>query len=239
MRFQSFLTRPLGALATVAAVALGSLTVHAAPLTDVVFSNDYDSSSTTTTQISGSNQFAVGFTTGNDPNKLLVTAIEFALSVSGTSTSASPTVQIFSGASNPTTLVGTLTGGPVTSATVDKIGFTGSVQLNALTNYWAVLSEQTGSQIAWYEALNADNPTAQNSSGYAYVGGRRSTNGGTSFAANNAAGQRYVAVQAVPEPSTLVLAGLGVAGAVALDIRRRSRARRAAAVAASEDDFLG
>lgn len=238
MRLQSFLIRSLGAVATVAAVALGSLTVHAAPLTDVVFANVYDATNTTATNISGLNQFAVGFTTGNDPYKLQLTAIEFALSVAGTSISASPTVQIFSGASNPTTLVGSLTGGPVIGAGIGKVGFTGSVQLDPLTNYWAVLSEQTGNTFAWYESLNADNPSAQNSSGYAFVGGRRSTDGGSSFAANTAAGERYVAVQAVPEPSTLVLAGLGVAGAVALDIRRR-QSRRAAAVAASEDDFLG
>lgn len=238
MRFQSVLIRSLGTLATVAAVALGSLTVHAVPATDVVFSNTFDPTATTTSQISGLNQYAIGFTTGSDPYKLQVTAIDFALSVSGTSTTASPTVQIATLSGTTWNVIGTLSGGPVTSSTPTPVSFTGSVQLDALTTYYAVISESTGEQASWYESLGAANPSAQNSSGYSFVAGARSTNGGSTWTGNAAVGQRYISVQAVPEPSTLVLAGLGIAGAVALDFRRR-RARRSAAVVASEDDFLG
>jgi hypothetical protein len=83
-------------------------------------------------------------------------------------------------------------------------------------------------------------PSGQNDSGYTYVNTVESYNLGTTPAGpwvdNNTSGKYSVSVEAVPEPSTIVMAGLGGLGLLAME---RNRRRRKAAEAAEADDYLG
>jgi hypothetical protein len=96
--------------------------------------------------------------------------------------------------------------------------------LSANTNYWVVLSATNGDQFGWYTA--DESPAEQNGSGFSFVNGARSLNGGSSWSANVLASVGAVSIQVVqpvPEPSTIMLAGIGVAGAIVIDRSRRRR----------------
>jgi hypothetical protein len=194
---------------------------------DLVYENPFSEVSTTNSTVSGNNYFATGFTTGTAGAPLTLTSIDLALATSGTVSSSNPIVQIFSGVASPTTLIDTLTGGALTSATPVKSAFTpsaGTLNLQPLTNYWIVVSAAVGDAFGFY--ATDSNPTAQNGSGYSFAGGLKSTNGGTSYTGSLIAGTSYVGVHAVPEPSTCALAAIG-AGAAAWMIRRRRTAKTA------------
>jgi len=93
-----------------------------------------------------------------------------------------------------------------------------NVQMSVSQTYWIL----PPSGINW-NVLNSElSPTGQNSSGYIFVGTRRSDDGGTSYTSTIVEGFA-VSVQAVPEPSTLVL----TAAAVGLGCFGAARRRRA------------
>ena len=229
----SILVRSVGTIAALAAVLFCSLTAQAAVVT--VYSNPYAEVATTNSQISGSNFFATGFTTSADSSLLTLKSIDLALASSGTS--SMPIVQLFSGNTMPTSLIGNFTVSPFTNLTPASINLAygaGTVQLAPQTTYWIVASASAGDAYGWYIADS--NPAAQNSSGYNFVGGATSTNGGSTYSHSNAAGASQVAVnvetvvamnvETVPEPSTLVLAGVGLTTAVMIGgVRRKKQSR--------------
>jgi hypothetical protein len=91
----------------------------------------------------------------------------------------------------------------------------GNIQMDPSTTYWIIPPTDLNWNFRGFAA-----PTEQNSSGYVYVGGFQSGDGGSTWTAE-AGLPLATSVQAVPEPSTLVLTaaavGLGCFGA----LRRR------------------
>jgi hypothetical protein len=213
------------------AMALAAPTTVAAPISVSALSNNFSTVSTGNSTVSGSTWFASGFTTGTGTSYLDLTGVNLSLALSGTSTSAVPVVRIFSGSVNPSAVVATLSGPTITNSfPAQTFTFTPPsvpLTLSANTNYWVVLSAAAGDQFGWYTA--DDSPSAQNGSGFSFVSGVRSLNGGTSWSTNVLASVGAVSVQViqpVPEPSTIMLAGIGVAGAIVVDQSRRRRFRR-------------
>lgn len=211
------------------AMALAVPTTVAAPISVSALSNNFGSVASGNLTVSGSNWFASGFTTGTSTSYLNLTGVNLSLAVSGTASSAVPVVSIFSGSSNPTTAVATLNGPTITnSAPAQTFTFSPSsvpLTLSANTNYWVVLSAAAG-QFGWYFANGT--PAEQNGSGFSFVNGQSSTNAGSSWSQEllPSLGATSIQVQAVPEPSTIMLAGIGVAGAIVVDHSRRRRFRR-------------
>lgn len=230
--------RAFGALSlAISALALSATSARAG----VVFSNDFEDPAGFTLNISNTNSFATGFNTGTSSSFLDLKGVKLSLKTS--STSSIPVVSIFSntvtGVGNvPGTLLATLTGpGPITNTLASQdFLFTGNLSLSANTNYWVVLSTTNASSRFQWEFAN--NPPAEaNSSGYAALGGRRRINSG-SWTNNTTAEFGMVEIQAVPEPSTLILAGIGMAGAVVVDSKRRRRRRRMADVSMAEAETV-
>ncbi|MEI8228040.1 MAG: PEP-CTERM sorting domain-containing protein, partial [Planctomycetota bacterium] len=108
----------------------------------------------------------------------------------------------------------------VTNPTSFAFNYLGSASLLPSTNYWVVLSAPASEAFGWYVS-NAF-PTQQNASGYAFTAGKSSSNSGGSWSDNPFAGFGAVSITAVPEPSSIVLAGLGVL-AVGYQLRRRMK----------------
>lgn len=213
------------------AIALVAPTAVASPISVSAISNNFSTVTTGNSTVSGSTWFASGFTTGTSTSYLNLSGVNLSLAVSGTSTSAVPVVRIFSGNSNPTTLLQTLNGPAITNSfPAQSFTFAPSsvpLALSANTNYWVVLSAAAGEQYGWYTA--DDSPSEQNGSGFSFVSGVRSLNGGSSWGNNVLASVGAVSVQVVqpvPEPSTIMLAGIGVAGAIIVEHSRRRRFRR-------------
>ena len=223
MNISSIVTRFLGTAAAIAAISLCPLSARAG----TVYSNNFPAG-TTNTALSTLNTLATGFTTGTNAADLTISSIDLALAVSGTNDTATPVVQIFDGVANPTNLIATLFGNAVTNSLPPQpytFTFSSPVTLTANTNYWIVAATSVG-EMGWYYSDNT--PSAQNGSGYQFVAAKSSANGGTTYSNNFPAGAAYVSIQSVPEPSTLVLAGVGIATAVTLDTVRRRRRKAAA-----------
>lgn len=111
-------------------------------------------------------------------------------------------------------------GDPVATSSSLTVGAKGLYQFNFSglnltngSNYWVV----PNGNVSWYLASGA--PTEQNSSGYAYTSSLEKTDGG--FWTIAGASTMSVSLQAVPEPSTYALAGLGLATAGLVRWRRR------------------
>jgi hypothetical protein len=234
MSLRSFLN--LGALGLALVATAVSVPAGAAPIS--ALSNDFNTVSSGNSSVSGSTWFTSGFSTGTNTDYLSLTGVKLSIANSGTSATASPVVRLFSGVSNPTTQIAVLTGTTISNAGPQTYTFSPSsvpLALTASTNYWVVLSAAAGEQFSWYVA--DDSPVEQNTSGYAFLAGKRSLNGGTSWSNNALAATGAISVevvQPVPEPSTIVLAGIGVAGAVVVDRSRRRRRRGSAADAADD-----
>jgi hypothetical protein len=244
MTRKSLFIRSLGVAATLAAVTFCSLNARA----EVVFgnlgasgTNQYFGSST---NLKATSWLAQGFNTGTTSTNLTVSSIT--LGLFGVSEGTVPlTVSIYSNDSFNGNVPGTL----LHTSSITNVGgdgnypfaFTGA-DLAANTSYWIV--PNGGGSVAWYLRGGATKvPTAQNSSGYSYVGtagslaSTSSPSGPWSQGADNIISEGYtVSITAVPEPSTIVMAGLGGLGLLAIE---RNRRRRKAAVAAEADDYLG
>lgn len=222
------LLRSLAAAAAVLTMAASP--ALATPVSLTAFGNPFGQVSTGNSQISGSNWFTTGFTTGTSTDFLSLTGVNLSLATSGTGSTANPIVRLFSGVSNPTTEIATLSGSPLSSiapVTATFVPPTSPLALSPGTNYWVVMSAVGGDSYNWY--TTDELPDQRNDSGFAFVAGRRSLNAGTSWSNNPLAQVGAVAIDvlAVPEPPTIVLAGLGVVGAVAADRSRRLRCTRA------------
>ena len=162
-----------------------------------------DTSGPTNTDILAANWLASGFTTGADALKLdWVSIVGFNNDV------GSKTVAIYSdNAGSPGTLVATSSGTTVTTKNVYQFNFSGA-NLAASTSYWVL--PQVG--LSWYiESANAA-PTAQNASGFSYLGVKTSTNSGSSWNTsvfNYTLGVSTSDVPPVPEPALTSLVCLG------------------------------
>jgi len=161
-----------------------------------------DTSGPTNTDILASNWLASGFTTGADALKLdWVSIVGFNNDV------GSKTLAIYSdNAGSPGTLVATSSGTTVTSKDVYQFNFSGT-NLAASTSYWVL--PQVG--LSWYiESANAA-PTAQNASGFSYLGVKTSTDSGSSW--NTSVFNYTVGISAspaaVPEPAITSLVCVG------------------------------
>jgi hypothetical protein len=161
-----------------------------------------DTSGPTNTDILASNWLASGFTTGADALKLdWVSVVGFNNDV------GSKTLAIYSdNAGSPGTLVATSSGTTVTTKDVYQFNFSGT-NLAASTSYWVL--PQVG--LSWYiQSANAA-PTAQNASGFSYLGVKTSTNSGSSW--NTSAFNYTVGISAspaaVPEPAITSLVCVG------------------------------
>jgi hypothetical protein len=242
MNRKSLFIRSLGVAATLAAVTLCSSNARA----EIVFGNLGASGATplgtTNTDIGTQdpvdvNWIAQGFNTGTSSN-LTISAIT--LGIFGSDSGTIPlTVSIFASGTGggPAAL-------PLYTSSATNVGSTNKYAFN-FSN--AVLQPSTDYFIvpnggSWY--WNTGSPAApvgQNSSGYSYVSTLESYNQGTTPGGPWEAGSstRYsISVEAVPEPSSLVMAALGIGGLAMFErTRRRRQARLAEAVEA--DDYLG
>jgi hypothetical protein len=141
-------------------------------------------------------------------------------------TNKSATLSVFTGLTEPTTFVGSsLTSTvPVNSSAPFLVDFSFSLdpqdglQLSDNTQYWVVLDTNG---VYWADSGIA--PTGLNGSTYSY--GDTSRKNGSNVWVNTSATMSGlgISINAVPEPSTYVMAGIG-AGIVGLtQIRRRKR----------------
>jgi hypothetical protein len=236
MSSQSFFIRSLGVAATLAAVTFCSLNARA----EIVFGNlgatgtaglsstntDFGPSSLTTLAL------AQGFTTGT--SNLTLQSVTLGLFAASSPATLPRTVALYSSASNqPNSLIGTSSTVQVGEA--GKYTFAFSIpDLSPNTSYW-IVPEQGSS---WYLNAVEDQPVGLNASGYSYLGTKRQTiaNPGTWV---NSALPYSVSVEAVPEPSSIVMAGLGGLGLLAIERNRRRRRKAVHADAVEADDYLG
>ena len=162
-----------------------------------------DTSGPTNTDILANNWIASGFTTGATAQQLdWVSIVGFNNDV------GTKTVAIYSNnAGSPGTLVATSSGTTVGLKNVYQFNFSGA-NLAASTSYWVL--PEVG--LSWYiEAVNLA-PSAQNSSGFSYLGVKTSTNSGSSWNTspfNYTLGVSTSDVPPVPEPAITSLVCLG------------------------------
>lgn len=241
MSSSSFL-RSVGVAAMAAAFAIYSVFAQAGPVS--ALSNPFSATASANNTVIGSDQFALGFITGTNPDFLSLASVTLQLATSGTTLTSSPIIELYSGVSAPSSLVGGLTtAGPLTSAEAINVTFTPAsspLALTASTTYWIVARAASNDAYSWYFS-DVGQPTAQNGADWTLPinPGQKSTDSGSSYNANFLTGNSTVNVQVatVPEPSTLVMAGVGLLG---LSMVARSRRRRTAAAEAVEaDDYLG
>ena len=162
-----------------------------------------DTSGATNTDILANNWLASGFTTGADALKLdWVSIVGFNNDV------GSKTVAIYSdNAGSPGTLVATSSGTTVTTKNVYQFNFSGA-NLAASTSYWVL--PQVG--LSWYIESANNAPTAQNASGFSYLGVKTSPDGGSTWNTsvfNYTLGVSTSDVPPVPEPALTSLVCLG------------------------------
>ena len=162
-----------------------------------------DTSGPTNTDILANNWLASGFTTGASAQQLdWVSIVGFNNDV------GSKTVAIYSdNAGAPGTLVATSSGTTVTTKNVYQFNFSGA-NLAASTSYWVL--PQVG--LSWYPESGHNAPTAQNSSGFSYLGVKSSANSGSTWGTsvfNYTLAVSTSDVPPVPEPALTSLVCLG------------------------------
>jgi hypothetical protein len=205
---------------TVALMAL-SFFATASAQAGVVLSNmgtdgltDTATSGNTNTDILSSNLLAAGFTTGAVAQRLdWISMVTFNNDV------GTKTVEIYTdNAGAPGSLFATSVATTVSGRDVYQFNFSG-VDLAASTSYW--IRPAVG--LSWYIEDNGTAPAAQNGSGFASTGYRRSTDGGSSWL--NSGNQYTLGISAsdvppVPEPT---LTSLLCLGGIAFMRRRKSK----------------
>lgn len=209
MRFSRLLPAAIASVAVLFAVA-----VQASPIT--VYGNLGSSGTgaiTNTNTDLGPNFFiAQGFTAASPD--LNVTSITLGLFGAG---SIPTTVGIYADNSGQPAASALFTSA-VTNVGVKSLynfSFTGA-NLTAGSSYWIIPQ----ADVSWYTAI--PNPAGQNSSGYTFT--QTKENDGTGWVGSDS--NRYsVSVQAVPEPSTFAMAGIGVSMAGLICWRRRQSGR--------------
>jgi hypothetical protein len=163
---------------------------------------------------------AQGFTLGASDYNL--TLLEFQLSAIST---PAPVAQIYGDNSgSPGSPLATFT----TSGAIGDLGiysFTGSFAAQKNTNYWVVLSNANSASLIsfeWYSNSGFSQPTQQNASGITYLGTKESNNGASWDDTLPSLSIRVSGTDAIPEPSSLALLGLGTVG---LLTRRRTNCK--------------
>ena len=158
---------------------------------------------------------AQGFTVGASATKLDVQSVTLGLFFDNFAT-ASRTVSIYSSVSgSPGTSL--FTSAPTTVGVNAKYTFDFSgVTLTPNTSYWLVPEGPA----SWYFNTPASSPVEQNSSGFTHLGTKKL--GAISSSWSDADFSFYAtSVVAVPEPSAIVLSGIGLASAMYAFRRRR------------------
>jgi hypothetical protein len=221
------LVRSLGVALTLSIAALSA----AASRAEIVFSN-LTTGEVGSVLLESGTVFAMGFSTGaTAAPQLAVGSIEMILfAQSGT---ASPVLGLFTDAGgNPGSLISLFSTAAVPTSVPTTYSFTPltAVTLTAGTQYWAVLGTDTATPLSWV-TVN-DSPALQNGSDYSFVQAKRSTDGGTNWNNSIPASAAAFQVTSVPEPSTIVMACMGVASVVVLDAQRRQRRRQTSTPAA-------
>lgn len=243
---RSFFTRATGVLIALTCGIASTLAVPVQAGT-VVFGNLGSSGtsaiSTTNTDLGSlkpddTNWIAQGFNTGTS-SLLRVDAVTIGV-FGGDPTPIPLTVSIYSSSLLGTPDTALFTSAVTSVGSGDKYRFTLSgANLSANTDYFVV--PNGGS---WYWAAGsavAATPRQQNDSGYSFTKTAESTAQTISPAGpwiNPAGSNRYsvsIEAVAVPEPSTLMLACVGIAGGIAIQQNRRHRRRLPAAAAAQDD----
>lgn len=175
---------------------------------------DTASSGNTNTDILSTNLLAAGFSTGGVAQRL-----DWISMVTFNNDSGTKVVEIYTdNAGAPGSLFATSTATSVGGRGVYQFNFSG-VDLAASTSYWV----RPAVGLSWYVEDNGDAPSAQNGSGFASTGFRRSTDGGSSWLNS---GNKYTLgvstsdVPPVPEPA---LTSLLCLGGIAFMRRRMSK----------------
>lgn len=233
MNRKSFFIRTLGAAATLAAVTLCSFNARA----EIVFGNlgatgtgQLDPGSVaqvgSTVTAQPGYQYAVAFTTGANPLYLTLTNVGVGLG-DVVPYSTGRLNLIADNAGSPTgTLIATGTSllGPN-----GVLNFSlGSVPLIANNTYWVTVQDinaSSGSYFSWLRNTADIAPSGLNSSGYTFPtgGSLESSDGGATWSSYPSGAKLGITVEAVPEPSSLVMAGLGIGGLAMLQWTRRRR----------------
>lgn len=171
------------------------------------------------------NWIAQGFKTGPAPN-LTVSTITLGVSAANSEL----TVSIFPDVSGVPSTLALYTSSATTVGVKDKYAFSfSSAVLEPNKNYFVVLN----GGLWWYNTGVAPAPIEQNGSGYTSTGTLQSFNTGASPSGpwSTAESSRYsVSVEAVPEPSAIVMAGLGVASLAILARSRKIRGKKSGTV---------
>jgi MYXO-CTERM domain-containing protein len=249
MTSRSLFVRSLGVAATLAAVTFWSLNAQA----EIVFGNlgasgtgALDPGSVaqvgSTTIGQPGNQYAIAFTTGTNP--LYLTLTNVGVGLGDVEPYATGKLSLF--ADN----AGLPTGSLLASGTSllgpnGVLNFNlGAIALSANTKYWLTVEDieaSSGSYFSWLRNIDDIAPSGLNSSGYTFPAGGalQSTNGGTSWSNYSSGAKLGVTIEAVPEPSAIVMAGLGAGGLAMLERTRRRRRKAVHADAVEADDYLG
>ncbi|MEI6239891.1 MAG: choice-of-anchor R domain-containing protein [Planctomycetia bacterium] len=197
---------PVAPVVLAAFLAISQTGVHAAVLS--VFGNlgtngTGNLSATSTTLGTGTNEklLAQGFQTSGT-SSFSLNSIFLGLASTGGGTS-SATVSLFANVGTAPSGSALWTSSPVSVTTANRYFFTGpAFTLSSGSSYWVIPS----AGVDWYTDASFSTPTAQNSSGFGYVGTVQSTDGinWTTFGLQSEA----ISVQAVavPEPTTYAMA---------------------------------
>lgn len=250
------MSRFMNSVLTAIGIAIAGLvmasTVQAAPVSTAVLGN-LNSPATTefgSVSVGRGNSvaqliaLAQGFTTGSDAKFLELTKISLDLVPTQPFSTNSPVVQLWSSigvgaAAKPNVVLASYVApaiqplGLSSGAAAAIYDFTGFQKLSANTDYWVVVRDAnplTG-KFAWDFQADLNRPAELNASGFSYLAAARSLNDGTSWsrstAIDGAVGAVSMELHAVPEPPTIILAGLGAVAFVANGYRRKKQRRAA------------
>ena len=168
---------------------------------------------------------AQGFTTGSDPDFLTIQSVSIGAFFDNFAT-ASRTLSIYSNSGgNPGSVVATSGATTIGAKGLYTFSFS-SLNLSASTSYWVV--PQFNADWFWYLNDAVEQPVGLNSSGYSYLGTKRSNNDITGTW-NNVILPYSLTITAgsgapIPEPGTWAAAALLVGGAAFARWRKRKSA---------------